>query len=55
MELLNAQCGEVVQLCGRDNDAMVVLAMAEGHDHSTIIGAGWRVRLFCSLHCRNGM
>lgn len=33
MELLNQQCGEIVQICGRDGDRMVVLAMAEGRDH----------------------
>jgi len=33
MEALNQQCGEIVQICGRDGDKMVVLAMAEGRDH----------------------
>jgi DNA-binding IclR family transcriptional regulator len=33
MAALNQQCGEIVQICGRDGDKMVVLAMAEGHDH----------------------
>ena len=33
MESLSQQCGEIIQICGRDGDKMVVLAMAEGHDH----------------------
>lgn len=33
MDILNQQCGEIVQICGRDGDTMVVLAMAEGRDH----------------------
>jgi len=33
MENLSEQCGEIIQICGRDEDKMVVLAMAEGHDH----------------------
>ncbi|MBU9844400.1 IclR family transcriptional regulator [Rahnella ecdela] len=33
MENLSQQCGEVIQICGRDDDKMVVLAMAEGRDH----------------------
>jgi len=33
MENLSETCGEVIQICGRDNDKMVVLAMAEGRDH----------------------
>ncbi|MBT9432867.1 IclR family transcriptional regulator [Candidatus Sodalis endolongispinus] len=33
MLALSALCGETVQICGRDDDKMVVLAMAEGRDH----------------------
>ena len=33
MEALSRRCGETVQICGRDGDDMVVLAMAEGPDH----------------------
>lgn len=30
---LNRELGETIQICGRDGDMMVVLAMAEGRDH----------------------
>lgn len=33
MQSLSALCGETVQICGRDDDKMVVLAMADGPDH----------------------
>lgn len=33
MHRLAAQSGETVQICGRDGDDMVVLAMMEGRDH----------------------
>lgn len=33
MDALSRLCGETVQICGRDGDFMVVLAMAEGPDH----------------------
>ncbi|AUG55362.1 IclR family transcriptional regulator [Thalassospira marina] len=33
MHELSQKSGETVQICGRDNDMMVVLAMEEGRDH----------------------
>src|SRR5690606_40027833 len=40
MEALSRRCGGTVQICGRDGDDRVVLAMAEGPDH---FGVGSRV------------
>ncbi|WP_062119949.1 IclR family transcriptional regulator [Aureimonas sp. AU40] len=43
---LNRQLGETIQICGRDEDMMVVLAMAEGRDHFQVTSrVGSRVPL----------
>ncbi|SDN64295.1 DNA-binding transcriptional regulator, IclR family [Aureimonas jatrophae] len=43
---LNRQLGETIQICGRDADMMVVLAMAEGRDHFQVTSrVGSRVPL----------
>lgn len=46
MEDLARQSGETVQICGRDGDLMVVLAMAEGPDHFRVASmVGTRIPL----------
>ncbi|MCC5960498.1 MAG: IclR family transcriptional regulator [Rhodobacteraceae bacterium] len=46
MELLRQRTGESVQICGRDEGMMVVLAMAEGEGHFRVISnVGTRVPL----------
>ncbi|MDN2566514.1 IclR family transcriptional regulator [Aquibium sp. A9E412] len=46
MAELNRTTGETVQICGRDGDYMVVLAMAEGNDHFQVTSrVGSRVPL----------
>ncbi len=43
---LNHELGETIQICGRDGDHMVVLAMAEGSDHFQVTSrVGTRVPL----------
>jgi DNA-binding IclR family transcriptional regulator len=43
---LNRELGETIQICGRDEDMMVVLAMAEGRDHFQVTSrVGSRVPL----------
>jgi DNA-binding IclR family transcriptional regulator len=43
---LNRRLGETIQICGRDKDMMVVLAMAEGKDHFQVTSrVGSRVPL----------
>ncbi|WP_244493728.1 IclR family transcriptional regulator [Aureimonas sp. AU4] len=43
---LNRRLGETIQICGRDDDMMVVLAMAEGRDHFQVTSrVGSRVPL----------
>lgn len=46
MTELNRALGETIQICGRDGDHMVVLAMAEGSDHFQVTSrVGTRVPL----------
>lgn len=46
MVSLNRELGETIQVCGRDDDMMVVLAMAEGRDHFQVTSrVGSRVPL----------